>query len=178
MMSIKKINNLTNLSLIYGMYEKAKILLSFHNSGQWQNKEPSLETIAKDIDRENLYGLFRNHQLVGACALLNDDKSYNTLLKGNWLNKEFYKVMHRFVIDAAFHRLGYGSIFIQFIENLVEKEAIYNIRVDTHVLNIPMTKLLIKNQYVECGEVFIEGAGPRIIYHKELRNQHGTSIRK
>jgi RimJ/RimL family protein N-acetyltransferase len=178
MMSIKKINNYTNLLLIYQMYEKAKILLSFHQSGQWQNHEPSLRTIQKDIELEQFFGLYQDDQLIGTCALLQEDSSYKTLLKGTWLNDEPYIVIHRFVIDETYHRLGYGSQFLSLIEKMSLEKGIFNIRVDTHVRNTPMTKLLLKHRYIECGEAYIEGAGERIVYHKEMRNTDETSIRE
>jgi RimJ/RimL family protein N-acetyltransferase len=176
MLSIKKIHNHTNLSLIEKMYEQAKILLSFHQSGQWQQHEPSLQTIKEDIRLGQCFGLFQEDRLVGTCALLRYDASYEVLTLGNWLNDEPYLVIHRFVIDASLHRLGLGSQFLQAIEAFALQQGIYNIRVDTHRLNIPMTKLLEKNHYVECGEAFIKGAGPRVVYHKVMRKNNGTTI--
>lgn len=178
MLSIKKIKNRSNLLLIYGMYEKAKILLSFHNSGQWQNIEPSIKTLVKDIEEGNFFGLFQNDQLVGTCAILNHDASYLQLTHGAWLNEDSYKVIHRFVIDSTFHQQGLGSTFMALIEQKTIEEGVFNIRVDTHQRNIPMTNLLIKNRYIQCGEAFIEGAGPRMVYHKELRKHHETIISK
>jgi GNAT superfamily N-acetyltransferase len=175
-MSIKKIRNYNNLSQISSLYEKARILLSFHHSGQWQDDEPSPATIQRDIVHGNFYGLYDNEQLLGTCALLDEDPSYNVLVKGAWLNNDPYKVIHRFVIDQSFHRLGYGSTFLNFIEKMCLEDHIDNIRVDTHILNKPMTHLLLKNQYIECGEALIEGAGLRIVYHKQMRNIHGTTI--
>ncbi len=176
MMSIKKIHNHKDLSLIEKMYEQAKILLSFHQSGQWQQHEPSLQTIKEDIRLGQCFGLFQEDRLVGTSALLRYDASYEVLTLGNWLNDEPYIVIHRFVIDASLHRLGLGSQFLQAIEAFALQEGVYNIRVDTHRLNIPMMKLLEKNQYVECGEVFIKGAGPRVVYHKVMRKNNGTTI--
>lgn len=177
MMSIKKINNYTHLLLIQQMYEKAKILLRFHQSGQWQNHEPSLNTIQKDIDQGQFYGLYQDDQLVGTCALLHEDSSYKTLLKGSWLNDDPYIVIHRFVIDESYHRLGYGLRFLSLIEKISLEKGIFNIRVDTHVRNKPMTNLLLKCRYIKCGEAYIEGAGARIVYHKDMRNIDETTIR-
>ena len=178
MMSIKKINNYINLLFIIQMYEKARTLLSFHQSGQWQKQEPSRRTIEQDIDKGQLYGLYKENQLIGTCALLHEDPSYKVLLQGKWLNDDPYIVIHRFVIDQSHHRLGYGSKFISLIETIAYEQRIFNIRVDTHALNQPMTHLLLKHRYIECGKAYIEGAGERIVYHKEMRNNHETTIRR
>jgi len=176
MMSIKKIHNHKQLSLIETMYQKAKILLSFHQSGQWQHHEPSLQTIEEDIRLGQFFGLFQKDQLVGTCSLLRNEPSYEILTHGAWLNEEPYIVIHRFVIDSSLHRLGLGSQFLRAIEALALQEGVYNIRLDTHRLNIPMTKLLEKNHYLECGEAFIKGAGSRVVYHKVVRKNNGKTI--
>jgi GNAT superfamily N-acetyltransferase len=169
MLSIIKIRDKKMLPLLMEMYEKAKVLLKEHRSGQWQFGEPSEQTISKDIQEGNLFGLFQDGYLKGACALLNKDLQYDHLIEGKWLNKEPYLVIHRFVIDPSCHQQGLGRMFISLIEGYTLELGIYNIRLDTHERNVPMKALLDKTAYQPCGKVHFPNIGERIVYHKILR---------
>jgi RimJ/RimL family protein N-acetyltransferase len=169
MLSIIKISDKKLLPSLMDMYEKAKQLLKSHGSGQWQNGEPSKQTILQDISVGNLYGLYEGALLIGACAIMDKDPSYHFLHEGSWLNQDPYLVIHRFVIDASFHNQGLGARFLSLIEQLALDQMVFNIRVDTHELNLPMKALLNKMSYEVRGKVHFTNIGERIVYDKVLR---------
>ena len=162
-----------DLSSLMRMIDAAKKIMKHHQSGQWQGTEPSVQTIINDVNKKQYYGLYIDEELVGGCALLEYEDDYHPLVSGAWLNNSPYKVIHRFVIDASKHRQGLGYFLLQEVEKIVQKEGIYNIRVDTHERNQPMHQLLIKAGYIPCGEALLKQAGLRVVYHKVIGEQHG-----
>jgi GNAT superfamily N-acetyltransferase len=163
---------LRDLPIIMRMIESAKIIMKDHQSGQWQGIEPSEQTLLNDISQNQYYGLYIGEELVGGCALLDYEADYHPLVSGRWLNESPYIVIHRFVIDARKHRQGLGFVLLQEVEKTVKAKNIYNIRVDTHELNQPMNQLLIKAGYIPCGQALLKAAGLRVVYHKEIGEQH------
>jgi GNAT superfamily N-acetyltransferase len=153
---------------------QAKEIMKHHHSGQWQGSEPSEQTITHDIHQKQYYGLYVDNELVGGCALLPYEDDYHPLVSGQWLNTNPYMVIHRFVIDAEKHRQGFGLALLQSLEEVVQAHGIHNIRVDTHELNKPMHRLLIKAGYIQCGQALLKQAGLRVVYHKMI-GEHDES---
>lgn len=47
-------------------------------------------------------------------------------------------------------------------------QQIPNIRVDTHEANVPMQKLLMKNDYQKCGIIYVNDGTPRVAFQKTM----------
>lgn len=136
---------------------------------QWQNNYPNHEVIKKDIDNNNSYILKENEKTLGTTAVIFDgDENYNTIYDGEWLSLGEYTVIHRMAIDFNQRGTGLASIFLKEIEKLSKDRGIYSMKVDTHRENIPMQKLLLKNEYKECGIIYLEDKAERIAFEKLL----------
>ena len=165
-----EIATIENLNWIMQAIDLCRPVLAMHQSGQWQGKEPSKETIEIDIKNKQFYLLFEDHQCLGGAALLNKDNAYDHLLSGSWLNQEPYVVVHRFFIHPTFHGNHLGRELLKSIELHVWHQGVRNIRLDTHERNIPMRKLLTSQSYQEVGRVNLPQAGERLVYHKVRGN--------
>lgn len=143
----------------------------FKNKGinQWQNNYPNAEIIKEDIDKNNSYVLKDGGKIIGTTALIFDGESdYDTIYDGDWLSHGDYAVIHRMAIDFNYRGTGLASIFLKKTEDLARNNGIYSIKVDTHRENMPMTKLLLKNGYKECGWIYLKDGNKRIAFEKLL----------
>jgi GNAT superfamily N-acetyltransferase len=156
---------------IMKMIEQARLLLALHHSGQWQGKEPSMETILNDIKLQQYWVLEENLSICAGAALLPWDEDYQVLHEGQWLNEEPYRVLHRFVVASTKLRQGLGKQLIQQLEQVTMSQGVYNIKVDTHVRNVPMVRLLNQLGYIRCGVVILKGHLIREAFQKRLRSR-------
>lgn len=156
----------TDLPPIMEGIKGAKKQLKKHKSGQWQNGEPSIKTIKKDIEIGQYFVLAVDGVITAGCALLFFEDAYTNLNKGAWLNEDPYGVVHRFYVHPSFQRKGYAVKLLQGIENHLLQLGIHNCRIDTHERNLPMRRTLEKLNYIEVGEASLPLAGLRLVYHK------------
>jgi GNAT superfamily N-acetyltransferase len=154
---------------IMKMIDQSRTILASHESGQWQGKEPSQETIETDIKQSSYWVLEDNKGVIAGASLLPFDVDYQTMVEGTWLNTEPYRVIHRMVVDASYHRQGIGMTLLANLEHLTRQQGVYNIKVDTHMNNVPMIRLLNKACYVRCGVVILKGNFIREAFQKILR---------
>jgi RimJ/RimL family protein N-acetyltransferase len=159
---------LHDLPWIMDQIGACRVILSFHQSGQWQGSEPSLLTLQSDIQVGQYYVFKVANQFVGGTSIMHQEPAYEKLIRGAWLNQHPYLVLHRFFVAPVFHGKGYGLLLLNAVEALGKKSGIFNFRLDTHEYNIPMKKLLLKAGYTMCGEVDLPQAGRRIVYHKVI----------
>jgi len=144
----------------------AKKQLFYHQSGQWQNGEPSENTITMDIQIGQYFVVEFHQQIVGGMALLFYEPAYDQLLEGAWLNAFPYGVIHRFFIHPSFQRKGLANLLLNHAQRICFERGIFNLRVDTHQKNMPMRALLEKCGFMNVGKAFLPGAGERVVYHK------------
>lgn len=153
-----------DLDTIMKIVEQSKrYMIEQGNAKQWDDNYPSLEIIEADIDANCGYVVVVNGGIAGYFYFSRDGEQpeYNEI-QGEWLSDEPYGVLHRCVTGGA--RNGAGQAMLDWCF-----EQIGNIKIDTKAENIPMRKLLEKNGYVYCGEVYYEHAsddGKRMVFQK------------
>lgn len=136
---------------------------------QWQNNYPNHQIIKKDINDNNSYVL-KDKKMVLATASVSFDgeDDYINIYNGKWLSDGKYGVIHRMAVDFDYRGSGLASIFLREIEKLCTNNKIYSIKVDTHRDNEPMKKLLLKNEYIKCGVIYLKNKSKRIALEKLL----------
>jgi RimJ/RimL family protein N-acetyltransferase len=136
---------------------------------QWQNGYPNYEIIKEDILNENSYVLLDHEIIIGTVSLSFDgEKTYEKIYDGEWLSNEKYAVIHRMAIDINYKGLGLASWVVKNLEEICLNQEIDRIKVDTHVDNLPMTKVLKKNGFEYCGIIYLEDKSPRVAFEKKL----------
>jgi GNAT superfamily N-acetyltransferase len=138
---------------------------------QWQNGYPNREAIHDDIAQNQSWVLVDNDHIVGTTMLsFGVEETYNQLFDGEWLTSGKYAVMHRVAVSRTFKGRGYGGRLVESVKSLCQEMGIHSIKIDTHEDNKSMQRMLLKNDFVYCGYIFlIDGAekgAKRLAYEK------------
>ncbi len=129
------------------IYEEARAFIKTYNSPQWQDGYPNEDTFNKDIKDGTIYVNEVEGIVVGVATFLDYEPTYEEI-DGAWLNDEEYVVIHRIATTTSKLGKGHAKAFIDYLEN---NPKVKNIKIDTHELNEPMKRFLIKNGFIYCG---------------------------
>ncbi|MCF0117295.1 MAG: GNAT family N-acetyltransferase [Bacilli bacterium] len=138
--------------------DDAKRLLG-KDSLQWQQGYPNIEVMQKDINSGNLFGVYEDGLLVGIESLIiGEDMNYFEIYDGAWLKdvSDTDLVIHRIAVKEEYHHRKIGQALMEYAEQYAKKEGCTSIKVDTHVKNIAMQKLLENNKYTYCGVIYLK----------------------
>lgn len=147
---------------IMAIYDHARNYMRENgNDQQWINGYPSRMTVEVDIAFGRCYLCVdeQDAPLAVFCFTVGEDPTYLKIYEGEWLNDEPYGVIHR--LGVMSHRGGVATFCFEWC---AAQHA--NIRVDTHRINIPMQKCLIKNGYTYCGIIYIADGTERLAYQR------------
>lgn len=150
------------LEKILEKYKQARDFMRVHgNPDQWGDSYPPRELVERDIQEGNLYVGEQDGEIVSVFFYqTGDDPTYDKIYGGQWLNCSPYGVVHRIVSDGTVK--GAASQCIQWAY-----EQCGNLKIDTHRDNLVMQKLLEKNGFTLCGNIFVEDGSERIAYQKK-----------
>lgn len=135
-----------------------------NNHNQWINGYPSKENVENDINNKHSYVcLDDNNNIIGTfCFFVGEDKNYDKIYDGNWINDKEYGVIHRIAVSNG--RKGIASFCLDYCFN-----QCHNIRIDTHKDNTPMLNFLKKEGFERCGIIYLKnGNGERIAFQKSI----------
>lgn len=181
-----------DMKIILSIYEYAREQMKQNgNPNQWKDDRPTVASIEKDLQEENLYVVEENviqekeivdqtnhennenncnqnkrkqpKQIVGVFALvIGDDPTYQNIENGAWLNEEPYGTIHK--IAAVKGAKNILKTALAFCESKID-----NLRIDTHEDNQIMQHLIEKYGFQKCGIIYVDDGSPRIAYQRELR---------
>lgn len=137
-------------------------------SAQWQNGYPNELTVHEDMEKGYAYVLTGAGQVLAYAAVIFDKEPAYAGIEGKWITGGDYVVVHRVAVSHLSKGKGIASKLFTKIEDLCLLRKVYSIRVDTNFDNAPMLKILDRQGYAYCGEVFYKGA-PRKAYEKVLQ---------
>lgn len=159
-MNIRK-TNLTDLPVLLKLYENARTFMAEHgNPTQWGTSYPAESTIHQDIENGNSYACEEDGRIVATfCYLFGNDPTYHKIYDGQWLDDEPYGVVHRITSDGSVKGAATFCLNWAF-------EQCGNLRIDTHEDNTVMQNLLKKNNFQQCGIIYIDDGTARIAYQK------------
>lgn len=152
-------------NIIWEIIQQAIERRRLDGSSQWQNGYPNLDTIESDIAKGFGYVLTVNGQIaVYAALIFNDEPAYSTI-EGAWLSDGEFVVVHRVAVHEKFAGQGLVKKLFGHIEDFTKANGVQSVKVDTNYDNIAMLKILEKQGYSYCGEVFLAG-GMRKAFEK------------
>ncbi|MDR0859132.1 MAG: GNAT family N-acetyltransferase [Oscillospiraceae bacterium] len=130
------------------------------NPAQWGDTHPAPEMIALDIENGTSYVCEDKGEVTAVFYFsIERDATYD-YIEGAWLNDEPYGVVHR--IAARRGTKGAGTFCLNSAFELCG-----NLKIDTHVDNVPMRNLLAKLGFVYCGVIWVlGGSDERIAFQK------------
>lgn len=176
-----------DMKIILSIYEYAREQMKQNgNPNQWKNDRPTVASIEKDLQEENMYVLEEieiheivdqtNHenyentcnqnkrkqpkQIVGVFSLvIGEDPTYLRIENGAWLNDEPYGTIHK--IAAAKGAKHVMKTVLDFCKSKID-----NLRIDTHEDNHIMQHLIEKYGFQKCGIIYVDDGSPRIAYQR------------
>jgi len=162
-MKIRKAKS-EEIDSIMDVFEAARLFMRrTGNDKQWIDGYPSKEFILENIRKDGLYVcLSDDEQMVGAFYFkVENDKTYEKIYDGDWLNDKPYGVVHRIASNGK--QKGIGDACMQWCF-----EQWGNIRVDTHRDNKVMQNVLLRNGYTPCGIIYVANGTERLAFQKSL----------
>lgn len=163
-MEIRKAN-ISDFENILKIYDIARqYMVKSGNPNQWaKNNWPPEDLVRKDIQDGKSYVCINDDNIVAVFYYdfgYKIEPTYNNIENGKWIGNDNYGVVHRIATDGTVK--GVGSFCINYAYNKCK-----HLRIDTHEDNIPMQKLLEKNNFVKCGIIYVgENKSPRIAFEK------------
>lgn len=163
-MEIRKAN-FSDFENILNIYDIARqYMVKNGNPNQWaKNNWPPQDLVMKDIEDGKSYVCINDDNIVAVFYYdfgYKIEPTYNIIENGEWIGNDNYGVVHRIATDGTVK--GVGSFCINYAYNQCK-----HLRIDTHEDNIPMQKLLEKNNFVKCGIIYVgENKSPRIAFEK------------
>lgn len=157
--------NLADFESILKIYDIARqYMVKQGNPNQWAKKNwPPEDLIRKDIENGKSYVCINDDKIVAVFYYdygYKIEPTYNVIENGAWIGDDNYGVVHRIATDGTVK--GTGTFCINYAFDQCK-----HLRIDTHEDNIPMQKLLEKNEFVKCGIIYVgEDKSPRIAFEK------------
>jgi hypothetical protein len=152
-------SEIKDIPAILLLYQKARQFMREQgNPHQWGKGAPDEISLRKDLASKRSYVVVEDERIVGTFALVTPDPNY-AFIEGRWLNEEPYMAVHR----LASIQPGVGTFILTTV-----CQHYPNVRIDTHIDNIPMQNLLKKLGFAHCGVIHLldKDNSPREAYMK------------
>lgn len=134
---------------------------------QWQDGYPTSDIIQKDIDLEQSYLLEEQGEVVATAVIsFAEEPTYREIYEGEWLNKRAYAVVHRMAVKESLKGGRLAARLLDYAEQLCKERGIGDIRIDTHIDNLSMQRLIARQGFIHCGRIVLESGDDREAYQK------------
>ena len=150
-----------DIAAIDKIYSDAKEFMKNNgNPTQWPGEYPNAKDAESDMKRGIGYVCEDEGRVVGVFAFaVEEEKDYDVIYNGKWLNSEPYAYIHRVAVAA--HGRGVVDFCLGYCYGQYP-----NIKMDTHRDNIPMRRVLVRNGFVECGTIKIATGEEFVAFQK------------
>lgn len=148
----------------------AKKFFKENGIDQWQNGNPNSDVLLNDIKNGESFVVVDENDSICATAMISmrGEPTYNEIFDGKWINNSQFGVIHRVAVSPSAKKSGLASMLVSYAERQTRAAGFSSLRADTHDDNIPMQKMLEKNGFVYCGNIFLSDGAPRRAYEKML----------
>lgn len=136
------------------------------NTTQWEKGYPNQEILETDISNRNCYVFVESGTVVGTFSfLIGDEPTYHRIENGQWHQDKPYGTIHRLASNGTVRGIAKACF------TFCSEKADY-IRIDTHVDNATMQKVIRAFGFQECGVVYVKNGSKRIAfdYSRETGN--------
>lgn len=134
---------------------KEEALTAYKGTIAWSKEYPTRETFGRDIEKEELFVLEEDGDIV-AIAVLNmqEDIYYKNI---PWEEKESFIILHRVLVAPKYSRQGRGKRLLSEIDKHIVSKGIKSIRLDVKTTNDKAQNLYKCMGYKVLGEMPLEG---------------------
>lgn len=168
--------NVDDFETLLTILKDGRAQLAEAGINQWQGDYPNVEQVKADIAAGHAY-LFNadDHQTVGAITVIPAPDPVYDSMDGEWLvDTEAYLTFHRLAIHSDHAGNGYATrLFTGVIDHIIaEHPEIDSLRVDTHVDNLAMQRIITtKLGFEKVGELIgvYHPEDKCYVYEKKIR---------
>ena len=155
-----------DLDAVMEIIECARAYFKEQGIPQWQGPYPGREDILDDILRGVSYVGELDGQVVGTCAIISGiEPDYVRIYEGEWRNAREYICMHRVAVHPNAKGRGVAAEFVRAASDIARANGLYDVKCDTHSINLSMRRMLEKNGFEYCGVIYLSLDGePRVAY--------------
>lgn len=165
-----RLANPNDLPHIMDIIHEAQAYLAHKKVDQWQNGYPSQNIMQQDIDNLESFIIHDKDEIVATTMFTTNKEPTYQNIEGHWLSddKAFYGVIHRMAVSNSVRKKGVAQFIFNYFEELLQKEKVTSMRIDTHEDNQDMQRLLNKLNYTYCGVIYLENGDKRLAFEKIL----------
>jgi len=156
-----------DLPRVWEMVRQAKALMYREGRQQWDESYPLPVHLEEDMRRRYAYVLSDWEKVIAYAAVVFDGELAYDQIHGQWLGEGPFVVVHRLAVAEECQGRGVATRLMREVENLSVGQGVFSFRVDTHLENTRMRRVLEKCGFIYCGEVFYP-RGSRMAYEKRL----------
>lgn len=146
-----------DLEEILNLTAQAKAYLASQGLDQWQNGYPNEENFRQDMARGDGWLFTADGIPAGYLCITRQHEAAYDVIDGQWLTEGPYAAIHRIMVRPDLRGSGLASEMVQLAEDLSLGWGCAGLRVDTHLNNQPMLRMLGKNGFVLCGVIHLIG---------------------
>ena len=135
------------------MTDACRIAMEANGVYQWTTEYPSRKAFENDIERDELYVLQNDNEIVGCIVVsLFIDEDYKSV---KWLteNANNYYI-HRLAVHPNYQGKGFAQRLMDFGENFARENNAVSVRLDTFSQNKRNQKFYEQRGYTKLGNIF------------------------
>lgn len=119
---------------------------------QWDASYPDVATITNDLQKQSLYALYLEDDLVGVVSLCEEQEiEYETI---DWIDQfGRFLVIHRLAVHPDFQGQGLSKHLMEFAEGYARLHHYSSIRLDTYSAN-RLASAFYEKTYQYRGQLF------------------------
>lgn len=135
------------------MTDACRIAMETNGIYQWTTEYPSRKAFENDIERNELYVLQNNNEIVGCIVVsLFMDEEYTSV---NWLTENINNYyIHRLAVHPKYQGKGFAQQLMDFGENFARENNAVSVRLDTFSQNKRNQKFYKQRGYTKLGDIF------------------------
>lgn len=153
-----RLTRLSDIPTVMRIFDAAKMYMrASGNMEQWVGGYPAESDILADIDRGYSFIIELAGSPVGTFCLMTAPEPTYAVIDGAWLGDTPYVTLHRVASDGSLS--GIFHIACMFAAQLGK-----DIRVDTHAMNLPMQRAVLREGFTYCGIITLRDGSPRLAY--------------
>ena len=146
-----------DLPEILEIIRQGQSFLKSQGLSQWQeDRGPKSVDIEQDIAKDEGYVFLYEERPCGYTSLVSGvDPVYTAITEGQWETNigQVYVSVHRVAVSMAIRGKGFGKIFLALIVAEAKKLGYADIRIDTHLENLIMQKVITDTGFIYRGMV-------------------------
>ena len=157
-----------DIAAIKALFCLARDFMAEQGNPQWRDGYPYDDVVQNFVNGGNFRILEIGGKVAAVYSVFDSDGEYDDI-KGRWLTEnKNYLTVHTLAVSPLFRGQGLAKAAFKEAEEEARVSGKASIRMDTHIKNLPMQKLLSSQGFTYCGTIKSRGEGAFICFEKVL----------